>query len=70
MEEKEEVFTGTVIERIDEAEGINGNFRAMIGTYLMKKYVGNIDDIEEVYNHTVLNKPEERTVLYESEDII
>ncbi|MDD5213257.1 MAG: hypothetical protein PHG82_02440 [Candidatus Gracilibacteria bacterium] len=47
---RNEEFMGTIIERVDDSEGIGGNIGALIGINNLQKYVGNVDDIEIKYN--------------------
>lgn len=70
IEEKQEDFTGTIIERSDELGGIHGNLRALIGTHLLKKYTGNTEEVDIDFHDTTINSPEKKTLVAESEVVI
>jgi len=70
IEEKQEDYTGTTIERVDEFWGIHGNLRALIGTHLLKKYVANTQEVEIDFAGTVINSPQQKTLVEESESIL
>lgn len=46
----DEIFQGTLIERIDEEEWVAGNLWALVGIHNISKYVGNVTDVDIKYN--------------------
>jgi len=63
IESRKEQFKGTTIERVDELSGIQWNLRALIGTNLLKKYVGNVEWVSILYNNQLLNTPSKKQLL-------
>jgi len=64
-----EMLSSKSIERVDELSGIAWNLRALIGSNLIKKYVGNVEWVDIKYNNKVLNENSRKNLLRESDEI-
>lgn len=70
IDQREEQFQWTIVERVDDASWVKWNLRAMVGANLLKKYVWNVQGTNIEYNESLLNDSNNLDVLSISEAIV